>query len=561
VSSIRGLVLVIPRESLECDVLVVGAAAAGLTAAIEARMRGASVLVACKGKAGRSGNTVVAGSQLAAVVPYPGSEDSPEQHFEDTLAGGRWVNDEDLLAEVVSRAGPQLLRAEGWGMRLLRSEGELVRRTPPGHRFPRGIQTDNAAFPVSTAGLSITLPLRRKAEEIGVHFLEDCPVIRLLLSDGEVAGALAVDMEGDRLLTIGARAVIVAAGGGGQLFDRTNNTRGIAGGSFGLLLEAGVALRDMEFVQFYPCQMNSPFKTVIASPLFSEGAVLRNRHGERFMPLYDPDRGDLATRDVMCQAIFYELQKGNGIDGEVYMDCTAVPEEVLQRKYFSLVRDLRRHGIDPARQWLRVTATTHFFMGGARVDRRCATRVPGLFAAGEAVGGVHGANRLSGNALSEAITTGALAGAAAAEHAQASQRRGSRPDPAPVSPDMGGTLKPDALEEIRAELRRAMWNGASIVRSEASLRAALDAARTCARAASECGATTPALMARREETRLMALAAEAVVISALARRESRGAHFREDFPRTEDRWLGSNLVRLGPEGLEVVFVPKQGESL
>ncbi len=544
-----------PQQSIECDVLVIGGAASGLTAAIEAGLRGASVLVACKGKAGRSGNTIIAGSQFAAVVPYPGSEDSPEQHFQDTLAGGRGVNDEDLLREVVNRAGPQLLRLEEWGLKLLRSEGELVRRTPPGHRFPRGIQTDNAAFPVPTAGLSITLPLRKKAEEVGVRFLEDAPILRLVVAEGEVQGALAVDLAREELTLIKARSVVVAAGGAGQLFASTNNTRGITGGSYGLLLEAGAALRDMEFIQFYPCQMNNPFKTVIASPLFSDGAVLRNRHGERFMPLYDPANQDLATRDVMCQAIFYELQKGNGIHGEIYMDCTAVPESAFQKKYFSLVRDLRKQGVDPARDWIKVTATTHFFMGGVQADARCYTGIPGLFAAGEALGGIHGANRLSGNALTDTIVTGATAGEAAAEHALARSRM---PEPSVASLELQlADRDGESLETVRTELRKAMWNGASIVRSESSLQSTLGTVRACLAAVKESFASTPIGVARREETRLMALTAEAVVLSALARRESRGAHFREDFPVAEERWLGNHLVRLTPEGLRVEFVPKR----
>ncbi len=543
-----------PDQSVECDVLVIGAAAAGLTAAIEARLRGASVLVACKGKAGRSGNTIIAGSQFAAVVPYTGSEDSPEQHFQDTLAGGRGVNDEDLLRVVVTRGGSQLLRLEGWGLKLLRSEGELVRRTPPGHRYPRGLQTDNAAFPVPTAGLSITLPLRKKAEEVGVRFLEEAPVLRLVVAEGEVCGAIAMDLAREEPLLIEACSVLVAAGGAGQIFANTNNTRGIAGDSCGLLLEAGATLRDMEFVQFYPCQMNNPFKTVIANPLFSEGAVLRNRHGEHFMPLYDPVNQDRTTRDVMCQAIFYELQKGNGLQGEIYMDCTAVSEATFQKKYFPLVRDLRRQGVDPARDWLRVTATTHFLMGGAQVDRRCFTGIPGLFAAGEAVGGVHGANRLSGNALTETISTGAVAGEAAAEYARA---RSLVPEPSATSLALeSGDREGKSAEAARTELRKAMWNGAGIVRSESSLRATLSTAQACLAAVENCSAPTAALLARREETRLMALVAEVVVLSALARQESRGAHFRQDFPAAQEGWLGNNLVRLTPEGPKVEFVRK-----
>lgn len=540
-----------PQQLVDCDVLVIGAAAAGLTAAIEARARGASVLVACKGKAGRSGNSLVAAAQFSAVVPYEGSEDSPEQHFRDTLAGGKGVNHEELLRLVVTRAGAQLLKLEGWGVTLLRSEGELVRRTPPGHKYPRGLQTDSAPFPVSTAGLSITLPLRATAERLGVRFLEDTPVLRLALGDGEVCGAMAIDLERDELVLVKARSVVVAAGGAGHLFANTNNTRGICGDSYGLLMQAGATLRDMEFVQFYPCQMNTPFKTVIANPLFTDGAILRNRHGERFMPRYDPVNADTTTRDLMSQAIFYELQKGNGVEGEVYMDCTAVPEETLQKKYFSLARDLRKQGIDLTRDWIRVAPTTHFFMGGVQVDGRCFTGIPGLFAAGEAVGGVHGANRLSGNALTEAVVLGAVAGEAAVEQARGRSRL-PEPSAASLRLEIAGR-EGESLETVRTELRKAMWNRASIVRSEASLRSALAVVRECIAAVEGCGAATAVEVARREETRLMGLTAEAVVLSALARRESRGAHFCEDFPSMEGRWLGSHMVRLVGERLEVEF--------
>lgn len=544
------------ERSVQCDVLVIGGGAAALTAAVEARSRGAVVMVASKGKAGRSGNTVVAASQFSAVIPYEGSEDSPERHFQDSLAGGRGINDETLLRLFADQAGPRLLEAEQRGVKLLRSDGELVRRTPPGHTLPRGIPVDTGALPMAIGGLSITLPLRATADRVGVTFLDETPVIRLAVVDGEIRGALAMELGSGELLDIEARAVVVAAGGAGRIFANTNNTRDISGDSYSLMLEAGATLRDMEFVQFYPSQLTSPFKSVVISSLFGDGAVLRNRHGERFMPAYDPVNEDRATRDVMSQAIFYEVQKGNGIEGEVYMDCTAVAEEVLRKKYFGLVRDLRKQGVDPARDWLKVAPTTHFMMGGALVDGRCRTTVPGLFAAGEAAGGVHGANRLGGNALSETLVLGSVAGEAAAEHALA------RP-PAPgtsvgLEIPPGGGAAVESLDEVRRELRKAMWDGASIVRSEVSLQSALATVRACSTETGRCSAKSAAETARVEETRLMCLAAKTIVLSAIARQESRGAHFREDFPASSDGWLGSNLVRLADGELRVQFVPKQG---
>jgi succinate dehydrogenase/fumarate reductase flavoprotein subunit len=288
-------------------------------------------VVASKGKAGRSGNTVIAGSQFCAVVPSQGNEDSVDQHFQDTLKGGKFVNDEALLRVFVERAGPQVLKLEEWGVTLLRADGELIRRRPPGHTYPRGIPTVIGSHPYTVGGLSITIPMRETAERMGVRFLDETPVIRLALHDGEVWGAVAANVGGDGLQLIRARAVVVAAGGAGQLFSHTNNTRGISGDSYGLMLGAGAALRDMEFVQIYPTQMYKPFKLSVTTSLFGDGGVLRNLQGKRFMPNYDP-AGDMATRDVMSQAIFYEVQKGNGVDGGAYVDCTAVPSDVFLAK-------------------------------------------------------------------------------------------------------------------------------------------------------------------------------------------------------------------------------------
>lgn len=543
------------EQNIRCDVLVVGGAAAGLVAAIEARSQGAEILVVCKGKAGRSGNTIIAGCQFAAVAPYPGSEDSPEQHFQDALAGGQGINDETLLRILTSRGGAQLMKLEEWGVRFVRSQGEMVRRMPPGHSRPRGIPADSTAYPATVGGLCIALPLRKAAEQKGVRFLDDMPVVRLFAGQGQSWGALAIDLKRGQLVWITARAVVVAAGGAGRLYANTNNTRDICGDSYALMLQAGATLRDMEFVQFYPCQMTSPFRSALNTGAFGDGAVLRNRHGESFMHIYDPVNGEMATRDVMSRSIFYEVEKGNDIEGKVYIDWARVSEEALRTKYSSFIRELRKHGMDPSRDWIKVGNTTHFFMGGVQVDGSCDTGVPGLFAAGEAVGGVHGANRLSGNALTEAVVFGAVAGRAAAAHALSLPGLLEHPVPHPAleTSDTGG----DSLDEVRGALRQAMWRGASIVRSENSLKAALETIHECSVALDNCPAPSLLQAARKEETRLMCLTAEAVVLSALARKESRGAQFREDFPATEDRWLGSHLVRMVGDSLQVEFLAKK----
>lgn len=539
---------------IDCDVLVIGAAAAGLTAAIEAREQGASVVVATKGRAGRSGNTVVAGAGLCAFVPYEGNQDSQEQHFRDTMAGGRQINDERLVRLLTEWGGERVLKLAEWGVQIVHPGTEPVHLLVPGHSRPRGIHPDCSGRPSTLLGLSISAPMAEAAAEKGVRFLEQSPVVRLVLDRDEVVGAVVADIERDALLMVRAGAVVMAAGGAGHIYANTNNARGISGDSYGLLLAAGARLRDMEFVQFFPTWMSSPFKSVVDPSFFSKGAVLRNRFGERFMDSYDPENAEMATRDVLSRAIFSEVRKGNGVDGQVYMDCTAVPDDVWQLRFPTLRRDLRRHGVDVSRDWLKVGPTVHFFMGGAEIDVDCTTDVPGLFAAGEAVGGVHGANRLGGNALTEAVVFGTIAGRSAAEYA----RGRDLPPQVAVLEAGSSAVDGEPLDVIRRKLRIAMWDGASIVRSARSLRATLSAVEEC-RAALGPRPASASRLAEWEETRMMCLTAGAVAASALAREESRGAHYREDYPSTDDGWLGSHRVRLVGDKLQLGFEPKRQE--
>lgn len=544
--------MVVEGRRIECDVLVVGGAAAGLTAAIEAREQGASVVVASKGKAGRSGNTVVAGAGLTAFVPYEGNVDSAEQHFQDTMSGGRWINDERLVRILTETGGDRVLKLADWGVRIVHPGVEPVHMVVPGHSRARGIHPDLSGLPSTTLGLSISAPLAETAAQKGVRLLDQSPVLQLILDGGRVVGAVIADLQRDELLTVQAGAVIVAAGGAGQIFANTNNAGGIYGDSYGLLLGAGASLRDMEFVQFFPTWMTTPFKNAVDPAFFGRGAVLRNRHGDRFVDRYDPVNHEMATRDVLSQAIFSEVRDGNGVDGQVYMDCTAVPDEVWQVRFPRLKVDLLKHGVDVRRDWLRVAPTVHFFIGGAEIDTDCSTGVPGLFAAGEAVGGVHGANRLGGNALAEAVVFGPIAGRAAVEYAGRNAAR-TRVDAVGLE---GEVERCEPLDGIRRRLRAAVWAGASIVRSERSLRETLRTIEEC-RAGMGPRPAAVAQLARWEETRQMCLTAEVVATSALAREESRGAHFRDDYPATDDRWLGSHRIRLGEGGLKVEFVPKK----
>ncbi|HOG18603.1 MAG TPA: FAD-dependent oxidoreductase [Syntrophales bacterium] len=545
----------ISRGQIRCDVLIIGGASTALVAALEAKKWVENVVVVCKKDVGRSGNTIISGAAFSVCVSSPDNSDSAEQHLLDTLDAGVGINDLSLARTLVEEGQEAVLALEQYGVRLLRSDGSLVRRTPPGHSRPRSIPTDLRDFAHATRGLSITVPLAESARERGIRILTQTPVQRLLVRDGVVCGALAVEASTGRPILVSATAVILAAGGGGRLFVQTNNTLDMTGDSFSLALEAGAALRDMEFIQFYPTRAISPVHTNISSPLFGEGAVLRNSLGERFMPRYDP-KADMATRDVASRAIFSEVEAGRGVNGGVYMDLSAVPSSSLELKFPTTLKLLKAHRIDPAKQWLIVSPAVHFIMGGVWIDSRCRTGIDGLFSAGEAAGGVHGANRLAGNALTETVVFGRKAGYEAAAYAG----RIKRP---PEPPEARVEMPPEsrsgvAVAEIKARLRRTLWDHASIVRTKEGLTKGRATLAECQDALVSCRIEGPADEAAYLEVSRMVQVGNAVVAASLIRQESRGAHYRSDYPdRNDGEWLGSSRVEKSGDTLKVSFVPSQ----
>jgi succinate dehydrogenase/fumarate reductase flavoprotein subunit len=518
-------------DIVQCDVLIIGGGATALVAALEARKAVDDVVIVCKGKVGRSGNTIVSAAQFA--VSDPDSPDSIEGHLQDTLLGGQGINDEALARLLASQVGHRVRDLEGYGVPFVRVEGELRRQLAPGHSSPRCISVQAGDHPQATQGLSITLPLLKQVVGRGVRLIERTPVIQLLVEEGQVCGAIGLDVEGQRAVVLQAKAVVLACGGGGRIFALTDNTLDVSGDSYALALEAGATLRDMEFVQFYPACMTSPLKTIIPTRLFAQGAVLRNKAGERFMPRYDPDRAEMATRDVMSRAIFLEMQR-TGEHG-VHLDCTQVPPDVMEQQHLVLVRALQKRGLDLQKDYLTISPAVHFIMGGVEINSRCQSTVPGLYAAGEAAGGLHGANRLSSNALSETIVFGAIAGRQAASYA-----KGTKSSALPVV-DMGLVVHPRqgdiSLREVKEALQRIMWQGVSIVRSEESLQEARLKVRGCRLALGKCSVSTFAHIVELLQIQRMGITAEAIVASALQRTESRGAHYRAEMPVINARKL------------------------
>ena len=534
-------------ESMQADVLVIGGGLAGLTAAITARRAGAEVLLVCKRRPGRSGNTLIAAGNLTSLP----EEDSVEGLAIDTFGGGREIADPALVRTLAEGAAEAVDFLQGCGVRLLRVDGRLQARRVPGHSRARTLFPELGAVPVQTAGLTLTLPLLAEARRLGVRFAEGLMVARLARDGARVVGALARDGAG-HWLALRARATILATGGGGRLYAGSNNTRDITGDGYALALDAGAALRDMEFIQFHPAMGLTPVRIILPTTLFGDGAVLRNRYGERFL-LDSVSGGEPgAGRDEMSQAIDRELRAGRGVGEGVYLDLSQVPADLAATRYAPLWALLRRRGCDPAHNMPTVGLAVHFFMGGMVIDSQGASTVASLYGAGEVCGGVHGANRLGGNALLEAIVFGRRAGACAAAEVEGT----------PVGrfdlPRSGrGSWAPEDLSGLRNALRQLLWRYAGVIRSAEGFAAGLMEWQRlddtyCSWRLAE---PVPLFL----ETGLMLRSARCILLAAQARRESRGAHCREDYPMLDDEWRGHLRIEPGVGGDEPVvrFVPQE----
>src|SRR5262245_215766 len=399
-------------ETLTTDILVLGAGGAGLCAALHAADRSPrlTITVAVKGLLGRAGCTRMVQGGYNAVLQAP---DSIDAHFLDTLHGGAWINDQELVWTLVNEAPGRLLELEG-------RYGCFFDRDPEGriHQKPfAGQSHDRTIHKGDLTGIEI---MNRLTEQVwrrpSIQVLEESRAIELLRDDaGRVAGALALDIRTGRFVSVSSRATLLAMGGGPTMYRIVACSADKAADGIALALRAGAPLRDMEMVQFHPTGLIVP-DSLMTGALLEEGlrgagGRLVNGYGERFMERYDPVRLERSTRDLVARASFTEVLEGRGtVNGGVWIDVSHLGAELVERSFRGMVKRCRDFGRDLAREPVEVGPTTHFMMGGVVIDPYCRTELEGLFAAGEDAGGVHGANRLGGNGVAESTVFGGIAG-------------------------------------------------------------------------------------------------------------------------------------------------------
>jgi succinate dehydrogenase / fumarate reductase flavoprotein subunit/fumarate reductase flavoprotein subunit len=551
----------LPLDELTTDLLIIGAGGAGLMAALHARQRDPrlQILIVVKGLMGQSGCTRMVQGGYNCVL-NPG--DSLQKHFEDTIKGGQFINNQELAWTLVSDSPDRIVELEN-------TVGCLFDRNPDGtiHQKPfAGQSFDRTVHKGDLTGIEIMSNLRDymlEAENVSV--IEECRGLDLLTdSVGRVVGALLLDNRRGQFVQVRAKATLIATGGGATMYRISSPSLEKAGDGQAMAWRAGAEFVDMEMMQFHPTGLLVG-RSIATGGLLEEGlrgagARLFNGLGERFMEKYAPDKLERATRDVVSRSSYMEIMAGRGTpQGGVLIDASHLGAATVLQNFRGMCERCAEYGFDLARSRVEVSPSAHYHMGGVAIDKDGRCNIEGLFVAGEDSGGVHGANRLGGNGVADSIVFGARAGDAMAEYVSG---RGL--------PSISGSqvqelcerwLGPMKLEsgadsfDAREELEDLMWEKVGVVRNGPDLEKAVNTLQDLRDRADQCGGAAKAggttYNSRWNEAinvvNLTAIA-EVIARSALTREESRGAHYRTDFPEQDPRWLKNIRVKPAADG-------------
>jgi fumarate reductase (CoM/CoB) subunit A len=526
-------------------VLVIGSGGAGVRAAIEAAGHGETLLVS-KTLAGKGGCTTMAEGGYNAVLR---EADSCEVHFEDTLKGGAYLNDHNLVQTLVREAPLRIEDLLRWGAVFDVTDCcEVAQRPFGGQRFPR------TCYAGDRTGHEMMSTLIDRLHNTNVRVENEVTIISLLCEGPRVTGAIGLDRRGEIRVML-ADATVLATGGGTRIYDISTNSSSGTGDGYALGYNAGAELIDMEQIQFHPTGAVYPYDArgrLVTEAVRGEGGVLQNVEGERFMKRYDPERMELSTRDVVSRAIATEILEGRGTkNGGVYLDVTHLPRSQIETRLPVMLEQFLKFGVDIRDVPMEVAPTAHHIMGGLKISIHAETTLPSLYACGEVAGGVHGANRLGGNALADTQVFGKRAGEAAArvkERKKTVDRKQIEIEEERLGVFLCGDVPPSII--IRS-LQTAMWEGAGIFRTGPELEKTLGIIRHLQtlrpRAASASNLAECCILQN------MLVSASLVVRAALLRKESRGAHVRRDITQNWDAEhspYGHTFLSLSREGME-----------
>lgn len=539
-------------DTFDTDVLVIGAGGAGLRAAVAASQKGVKTLLVCKSLLGKA-HTVMAEGGVAAAVGNVDPLDNWQVHFADTMKGGQMINQWKMVEIFAKEAPERVIELEQWGAVFDRTPEGLINQRPFGaHTFRRLCHVGDRT------GLEIIRTLQDRGVHQGIDVHMEVTLTRLVTQQGRVVGAFGYYRETGKFVLYRAKAVVMATGGWGKIYKVTSNSWESTGDGIGMALEAGAELIDMEMVQFHPTGMIWPPGVkgiLVTEAVRGEGGLLTNSQGERFMLTYDPTKKELSSRDVVARSIYKEVQAGRGTPhGGAWLDITHRGADYIKRKLPSMYEQfLKLADIDITTTKMEVGPTIHYAMGGIRTDAPTgATTVLGLYAAGEVAGGLHGANRLGGNSLSDLLVFGRRAGEAAADFAK-KQELGQVSNEQveaekrvlldPFEPKEGGGENPFKLMEA---LQDVMQDGAGISKTEMGLQNCLSRVRGLQARAKNMHIKgsrhyNPGWHTVRD-VRFMLQIAECIVRGAIDRKESRGAQWRLDFPNQDPEWGKKNII-------------------
>lgn len=524
-------------DIVDSDVLVIGSGIAGLQAALTVAQTGKKPLLVSKSPMGKANNTTLAGGGFS----FATEDLSVEAHIEKTLESGRFLNDRKLVSFFSKRAPAKFETLRKMGL--------------SGNYHKRGFNCRSSAL---IGGPDLTALLVRACQAANVDFLENVMISDLAVSDRKCCGAVGFHKRTGDITAVRAKAVLLATGGAGAIYAQNDNAPGTTGDGYALCLEAGLDLLDMEFVQFYPLVYAGSGRSHLILPTsFGDLGNIVNRHGEDLKEKYGLHKKPIAvvSRDRLSQALYREVAQGNGVDNAILLDLRNADETQIPLDDHMIARYRTRLGYD--KEPIKIMPSCHHTMGGVRIDEDGATGLAGLFAAGEVAGAIHGANRMGGNALSEGLVFGEAAGRSACLYAGS-----EKTDPGfsaraqdivsrRFQPLINGDREPSDVMPIKKRLKKVLWDKVGIIRDHNALTQGISEIDEIRHELEGMRAGTPAALLRILECRNAVLTGKAVVLSALERTESRGAHFREDFPEEDENWRKHIQVRLSAGEIKI----------